>query len=100
MQSSRIRLERIAMRAGRNVALVWAMKIKNKLYHPLVTALDDLIIAAKAAKLKETAALLRIARLDLLMRVHGIKHDELELLSFALAKAAAKPRKKPRTELH
>lgn len=81
------------MRAGRNVA--WTMKSKNKQPHPLIRALEDVIVAAKTAKLNETAALLRIARLDLLMRLHGIGTNELELLSFALARGvcAGAPRK-------
>ncbi len=95
------------MGAGRNVA--WTMKSKNKPPHPLITALEDVIAAARRAKLNETAALLRIARLDLLMRLHGIGANELELLSFALARGvyAGAPRKttrplarKPRAKLN
>lgn len=74
------------------------MKTKNKLCHPLISALDNVIIAAKTAKLSETAALLRIARLDLVMRVHGITPDELELLTFALTKAPAKPVASPKSK--
>lgn len=74
------------MRVGRNVASVGTMKTENKHHHPLITAIDDVIAAAQTAELNETAALLRIARLDLLMRLHGIQANELELLSFALAR--------------
>lgn len=84
---------------------------------PLVRNLDAVIAAAQEAGLTETVALLRMARLDFLMRVGGIRASELELLSYALqrgleqddpdeavAKAApVKPGKaksaKPRTRL-
>jgi hypothetical protein len=98
------------MPAGRNVASVGLMNTKSKQHHPLIKALDDVIAAARAAELNETAALLKIARLDLLMRLHGIRANELELLSFALARGAyAEPpprrprttsRKKPRAKLN
>lgn len=83
------------------------MKTKNKALPPLISALDDLIAAAKSAKLHETAGLMRIARLDLLMRVHGIRPDELEFLTFAMEKAglqtkpsSAKSRKNARPRLN
>ncbi len=60
------------------------MKTKNDALLPLIAELDDVIAAARAAGLGETTSLLRIARLDLMMRAHGIAADELELVSFAL----------------
>jgi hypothetical protein len=61
------------------------MKTKTNALELLIGELDKVIAAAQAARLGETAALLRIARLDLMMRTHGIAADELELVSFALA---------------
>lgn len=64
------------------------MRNKSLSTRALVGALDDVIVAAESACLRETAALLRIARLDLLMRVHGIEADEIEMLAFALVRAS------------
>lgn len=62
------------------------MKRKNGALQPLIVEIDNVIAAARAAKLEETVALLRIARLDLMMRAHDIAASELELVSFALAR--------------
>jgi hypothetical protein len=62
------------------------MKTKKSALQPLIIELDNIIAAARAAKLDETVALLRMARLDLMMRAHGIATNELELVSFALAR--------------
>ncbi|GAA0583481.1 hypothetical protein [Rhizomicrobium electricum] len=62
------------------------MKMKKGALQPLIVELDNIIAAARAAKLEETVALLRMARLDLMMRAHGIATNELELVSFALAR--------------
>lgn len=62
------------------------MKKKNGALQPLIVEVDNIIAAARAAKLDETVALLRIARLDLMMRAHDIAASELELVSFALAR--------------
>lgn len=76
------------------------MKTKPSALQPLITELDDVIAAAQAARLDDTAALLRIARLDLIMRAHGIAADELELVTFALASGlhgeTGAKRRKPR----
>jgi hypothetical protein len=102
------------MGTRRNVAFVWTMKIKNKLYHPLVTALNNVIAAAKTARLYETVVLLKAARLDLLTRIQGIEENELEALSLTLVRgscaeepakpkttrARVTPRKKPRAKLN
>ena len=58
----------------------------------LVRALDDIIGSLCATGFKETAELLRIARLDLLMRLHGITAEEIELLAATLAGKKQKPR--------
>jgi len=46
----------------------------------LISAVDTCISLTTAAKLGETAALLRIVKLDILLRTNGISEDELELL--------------------
>lgn len=60
----------------------------------IVQALDDIIAAVRAIGLQETGDLLRVARLDLLMRVHGIEAEELELLTLALARNGGVPQKR------
>jgi hypothetical protein len=65
------------------------MKTKSSALQPLIAELDNVIAAAQAAHLDETAALLRMARLDLVMRAHDIATHELELVSFALARGYA-----------
>jgi hypothetical protein len=62
------------------------MKKRTGALQPLIAELDNIIAAARTAKLEETVTLLKIARLDLTMRAHGIAVDELELVSFALAR--------------
>ena len=49
----------------------------------LINWLDGYIEKIVAAKLDETAALLRIARIDLIVRANGISEDELESFLFA-----------------
>lgn len=63
-------------------------KAKTGKLHPLVGVLDELIAAVGAAGLPDTVALLRISRLDLAMRLHGIEAEELELLAAALTRKA------------
>ncbi len=78
-------------------------KKRNNALQPLIAELDNIIAAAGTAKLEETVTLLKIARLDLTMRAHGIAADELELVSFALARgiyakapvSRAKPKSTP-----
>lgn len=62
------------------------MKSKANALQPLIAELERVIAAALAARLTETVALLRIARLDLKMRAHNVAADELELVSFAMAR--------------
>lgn len=63
---------------------------------PIVRALDDIIVAVHAIGLQETGNLLRVARLDLLMRVHGIEAEELELLTRALTQNTQTSQKQPK----
>lgn len=49
----------------------------------LINWLDAYIEKIAAAKLDETAALLRIARIDLIVRANGVSEDELEAFLFA-----------------
>lgn len=44
-----------------------------------INELDAIILAVAEAGLQETAALLKIARLDLLIRSNGISEDELDV---------------------
>jgi hypothetical protein len=74
---------------------------KRKIVSPAVQRLDEVIAAVSASGLQETASLLRIARLDLLVRLHGIAAEELELLTSTLACNGAKPKKEAgRRSLH
>ena len=50
----------------------------------LVGAINECIDQVTAANLLETAALLSMARLDLVARANGITEEELELFAFAL----------------
>lgn len=59
------------------------MKAKTTALQPLIDELDNVITAARTARLDETAAILGIARLDLVMRAHEAAAQELDLLSHA-----------------
>ena len=48
----------------------------------LIDVIETCVSLATAAKLHETAMLLRIARLDILMRANGITEEELESFLF------------------
>jgi hypothetical protein len=50
----------------------------------LLTELDRIILRLEELGLKFSAALVRIAHLDLQMRVHNISAEEVDLLSFAV----------------
>ena len=50
----------------------------------LINWLDAYIEKVAAAKLDQTAALLRIVRIDLVVRAKGISEDELEVFLFAV----------------
>jgi len=53
-------------------------------FERLLATLDKLIAEIVELKLPETAALLKIARLDLLARANGVCEDDLEALLSAL----------------
>jgi len=50
----------------------------SPIYEKLVATLDQCISTVTAANLVDTALMLRIVKLDLLMRINGISDDELE----------------------
>jgi hypothetical protein len=64
------------------------MEIQPPTLDELINWLDTYIEKIAAAKLDETAALLRIARLDLIVRANGVSEDELE--AFLLAAESEK----------
>lgn|GEM_PF-2690005 len=55
----------------------------------IVAALNDYIEVVRAYELDETAALLRMAKLDLQMRIHDISDEELQALCEALERGQA-----------
>jgi hypothetical protein len=70
-----------------------------------ITVLDELIAGVAKGGLAETTALLKIARLDLLMRVYGISNRELQYALDTIEgnqeldtvlKSKAAPRSRPR----
>lgn len=60
---------------------------RRRLLGNVATAIDACIDVVAVAQLHETAALLAIARLDLLVHTSGITEGELEQLEFALDRA-------------
>ena len=58
--------------------------VTPQVYEQLMDMLDRCIGTVAAAKLAETALLLRVAQLDLAARVNGVTEDELELFAAAL----------------
>jgi hypothetical protein len=55
----------------------------------IVAALNDYIDVVRAYDLDETVALLRMAKLDLQMRIHDISDEELQALCEALERGQA-----------
>ena len=55
----------------------------------IVAALNDYIEVVRAYDLDETAGLLRMAKLDLQMRIHDISDEELQALCEALERGQA-----------
>src|SRR5260370_7623263 len=55
----------------------------------IVATLNDYIDVVRAYDLDETAALLRMAKLDLQMRIHDISDEELQALCEALERGQA-----------
>jgi len=52
----------------------------------IVAAIDSCIDKVASAQMSETAALLRIARLDLMVRIHDISDRELAQLAFVVSR--------------
>ena len=59
-------------------------KMKPQALEALIAAINECINQVAAANLWETAALLRMARIDLIARANGITEEELEFFVFAL----------------
>jgi hypothetical protein len=59
-------------------------KMKPQALEALIAAINECIDQVTAANLLETAALLSMARLDLVARANGITEEELEFFAFAL----------------
>ena len=64
------------------------MKQHDQNLRTLLGAIDTVMQSAKEADLPETEALLRLARLDLLMRAHGVAADDLPLIYQLLSRGA------------
>lgn len=64
----------------------------------LAKSLDENIAAAVKANLHETAALLHMAKLDLLTRIHGISEEEMDNFLFVAKTCAAIARDAPEEE--
>jgi hypothetical protein len=62
------------------------MKTQTPQCGRLIAELDRIILAVTEAGLKETAGLLRMARIDLLTRIHGITEEEFDTLLFLTRK--------------
>ena len=60
------------------------MQTQQPAFERLLATLDKLIAEIAESKLSQTAALLKIARLDLLARVNGVSEDDLEMFLSAL----------------
>lgn len=70
------------------------MRSKPKSLSPLLAELDAVITAATTTGLRETAELLRLARLDLVLRANGLTAQSFDLLSYAQGRAAANSQKR------
>ncbi len=57
----------------------------------IVAALNDYIDVVRAYDLEQTAALLRMVKLDLQMHIHDISHEELQALCEAVEEGQAPP---------
>lgn len=61
----------------------------------LIAEIDAAIKAAVLAGQPQTAALLRAAKLDLLLRANNVRPSEVDIESYAKARDARVPRKRP-----
>jgi hypothetical protein len=75
------------------------MKQQSNALGPLLAELESVIGSARDADLPRTVALLRLARLDLLLRAKGAAPDDDAMESIIVTHAAktAKPKRKPRS---
>ncbi len=64
---------------------------RTELLNGIVAALNDYIDVVRAYDLEQTAALLRMVKLDLQMHIHDISHEELQALCEALEEGQAPP---------
>lgn len=60
------------------------MEDRTHALEQLIADVENCIRSAENANYRETAALLRIAKIDLITRVNGISGEELEAFLFAL----------------
>jgi hypothetical protein len=77
------------------------MKSHNKNLRTLLITIDTAIQAAKQSDLSDTATLLRLARLDLMLRAQGLAADDITPKSQAksrLARIAPSARSKKPTK--
>ena len=74
------------------------MKQQNKALGTLLASMDSAIQSAHGADLPDTVALLRLARLDLLMRANGVASEDIALVPFAVARQAAKAKRPKKAE--
>jgi len=78
----------LSSRTSSNSARLLLPRLSPPLAHQglesLVGLIDECIAIVTAARLHETAELLRVARLDLVARLNGISDEELEQLASAL----------------
>jgi len=66
--------------------------MKPQTLRTLLLNLDTVIQSANEADLPDTAALLRLARLDLMLRAHGMTVDDITPISQAKTRLARKTR--------
>jgi hypothetical protein len=60
------------------------MELENSRLSYLIEELDKVISGVRSAGLEQTVALLKIARLDLVMQAHGVTEYELEMFLHAV----------------
>jgi len=70
------------------------MKQQSNGLGTLLTKLETVIDSARKANLPRTAALLRLARLDLLLRIKGMAPDEAAVETSTMAQAGRNPKNK------
>ncbi|MDE2135335.1 MAG: hypothetical protein KGJ49_12130 [Alphaproteobacteria bacterium] len=58
------------------------MEGQSTVLNRLITTVDNCIKDAVAAHLSETAALLRMAKIDLIIRANGINEEDMDVFMF------------------